>query len=807
VILGWLAASLVAGIALGYYWPETASQTARFGLATLLAGGTALAIARGRSGRFAPLALAIAGAAVVVGLTRGIQAAPANAWTPDTALTTPELSLEAVVLEDPVPFGDAVRIRVAPLVAPESPPWLTTEIELDVIARQLTGAAIAGRPPDGYRAGDRLSIAGRLSYGAVSGYAGVTVNASSVRLASGELDGNLLARLRAGANQAIDRTSPEPVAGLVKAMVTGSRTGIDQRTREAFRRSGTSHVLAISGLHVGIFASMALAVSVLALGRKNHWYLLVPGCAVWGYAFMAGLSPPVVRAALMASVFLAGRSLGRQNSIPPAVGAAGALMAAHEPALVGDVSFQLSFLAVLGIALVAPGVQAAGAAQLRRVEGSWPSPLIRLLEWTSSGVAMSVGAISLTGPVIVLRFDAISVWGLPATLLQVPALPFLIVAGVGEALLGALAPGVAILAGGPAWLAAKYVIAVAHFFGSLPGGAVPPSWPLFAGAALYYLLVAALVIRPRWLELFVTAQHTARRAVTGLASSWPPQRPVAGVGLVLALGAAFLVWIAAFSARDGRLHVTFFETTGGDVILITTPGGRQVLVDGGDSVFGAVRSLGGRLPFWDRTLDLIVLTHPHADHVRGLLAVLDRYRVATVLDSPSRYDSDVYAEWLAAVQHEGAARILAVPGTTIELGDGAVIEVLLAQSEEVAFDPNDRSVVLRLRYGGNSFLLMGDLSSSGERKLIATGADLRAEVLKVGHQGSKTSSSNELIAAVLPSLAIVPASIGNRYGHPHAEAMDRISALVSPDRVLVTGVRGTVDVASDGRRLVVRTAR
>lgn len=232
-----------------------------------------------------------------------------------------------------------------------------------------------------------------------------------------------------------------------------------------------------------------------------------------------------------------------------------------------------------------------------------------------------------------------------------------------------------------------------------------------------------------------------------------------------------------------------------------------MLVDGGDSTSGAVRSLSTRLPFWDRTLDLVVLTHPHADHARGLLAVLDRYRVAAILDSPSKYESAVYAEWLVRADAEGAARIAAVPGMTVELGDGTTIEVWLAAAEEAAPDPNDRSVVLRVRYGETAFLLTGDLSSVFEGELIRSRRDLRAMVLKVGHQGSKTSSSREFLASVMPSLAIVPASIGNRYGHPHREAMERVGAVVDPDRILVTAVRGTVDVESDGHRLTVRTER
>lgn len=481
-MLGWLAAAIVGGIGLGYYWPEGAPRVLRLVLGISLVSGCAAALARSQRGLAVPAALALTGLAAVSGMARGIQAAHGATELPDAFSTTASVSFEAVLLGDPVPFGDVIRLRARPVTVPVSPEF-DADVEFDVVTNGLVGAAESGRPPDGFLSGDRVFVTGRLSAAPPSRISALVISASSVRLATADSNAAWLARLRARLGASIDRSSPEPVAGLVKAMVTGSRTGLDQETRTAFRRSGTSHVLAISGLHVGIFASMAIGATVALFGRGSWLYLLVPAGVVWAYALIAGLSAPVARAAVMATVLLLGRALGRQNSVAPALGLAAASMALLDPSLPGNVSFQLSFLAVLGIAIVTPGIQDLGETLLSKFESAWPTCVSRVLAWVNSGVAMSVGAISLTAPVVALRFDAISAWSTPATLFQVPALPFLIVAGVFEAFLGIVAPSAAFLAAWPAWLAASYVIAVAKFFGSLPGGSIAPSAASMAVAA------------------------------------------------------------------------------------------------------------------------------------------------------------------------------------------------------------------------------------------------------------------------------------------------------------------------------------
>jgi competence protein ComEC len=424
---------------------------------------------------------------------------------------------------------------------------------------------------------------------------------------------------------------------------------------------------------------------------------------------------------------------------------------------------------------------------------------------------MSIGAVSMTAPVVALRFDSISAWGTPATLLQVPALPFLIVFGAAQGLLGLVWQPLGVLAGVPAIGAAIYVTRVADAFAALPGGAIMPSAPVLAASAAYYAALFAFLARSRLRALLpVVGSWLAHVAVSAreLAGRRSPLRQAAPRPVLFAaLALACMAWIGALSGPPDNLHVTFFEAGDGDSVLIRTPSGRQVLIDGGDSTHGAVRALGSRMPFWDRSLDMVVLTHPHADHARGLLAVLERFQVDFILDSPSTYESDVYQEWLEMAAAEGARRLTPVPRSTIQLDREIRLEVLLALPERLAPDPNDRSIVLRLTYGESSFLFTGDLTSVAERRLLDSDVKVRAAVLTVAHHGSKGSSSASFLQAVAPSIAVVPASVGNQFGHPHAETLERLRNHVDPERLLVTMDRGTIDIETDGRSYRVHTAR
>jgi competence protein ComEC len=234
---------------------------------------------------------------------------------------------------------------------------------------------------------------------------------------------------------------------------------------------------------------------------------------------------------------------------------------------------------------------------------------------------------------------------------------------------------------------------------------------------------------------------------------------------------------------DGSVRVTFFDVGQGDAALIVSPAGRQVVVDGGpdDALLAA---LGRAMPLLDREIELLVLSHPHLDHLAAFPDLLERYRVREVLLTGAAADAPAYRRFLELLPAEGARIRLADPLEDIDLGDGLVLDVLSPEPGllGVRADPNNTSVVLRAVFGSSSVLFTGDMEGPQEEELLERGTDLRADVLKVAHHGSKTSSSTGILLAVRPRLAVMSYGTGNRYGHPSPAVAARFRALGIPVR-------------------------
>lgn len=273
--------------------------------------------------------------------------------------------------------------------------------------------------------------------------------------------------------------------------------------------------------------------------------------------------------------------------------------------------------------------------------------------------------------------------------------------------------------------------------------------------------------------------------------------------LVLVAG---FIWGAVFrvEAHWGNLFLHALDVGQGDAIFIEAPNGNQVLIDGGPDDTVLAR-LGGIMPFWDRSIDLVVLTHPHADHLDGLLAVLERYNVGAVLESGVNHTIPEYGIWRKEVQRRSIPRTIARRNAVIHLGSEVEIRLWAPfQNYEgvTAKNIHDAAVVMELMFSDSRALLMADAESPLERKILAAGGDIRADVLKIGHHGSKTSTSAAFLAAVRPHVALISAGRKNRYGHPAGEVLDRLAAVGV--RILRTDEGGTVTLVSDGSGFVHR---
>jgi competence protein ComEC len=285
---------------------------------------------------------------------------------------------------------------------------------------------------------------------------------------------------------------------------------------------------------------------------------------------------------------------------------------------------------------------------------------------------------------------------------------------------------------------------------------------------------------------------------------WLPRLLVSPAALLAAAVLAALLWAAILARPDGRLHVWFLDVGQGDGILIQTPGGRQVLIDGGASAQVLLGELGAVMPFWDRDLDLVVLTHPDADHMLAQVEARGRHAIVAAWETAASAANPHSVAWRAAVEAAGAEVQLQHAGGWADLGDGVALWVLGPPGQGLSGEDadNDNSLVAKLVYGDFSVLLTGDAGAAAEAQLLREGAPLQATVLKVAHHGSKFSTGEAFVAAVNPALAVI--QVGeNRYGHPDSTALERLQG----STVLRTDVDGRIEVTSDGQQVWVDKER
>ena len=266
--------------------------------------------------------------------------------------------------------------------------------------------------------------------------------------------------------------------------------------------------------------------------------------------------------------------------------------------------------------------------------------------------------------------------------------------------------------------------------------------------------------------------------------------------LGILLGSFGLLTVLLYeTAAPKALRLIFFDIGQGDALFIETESGRQVLIDTGADGRRVLQKLADAIPFYDNTIDLLVLTHPDLDHIGGTLQVLESYRIGGVLLPYVTKDMPLLLGIVHALQEQNIPVLFAQRGDRVNLDEETVLDILWPpkRAEQVFSSGNDVSIVARLRYKNDSFLLTGDIEERGERALVALGSHLSSDVLKIGHHGSKTSTSAEFLQAVRPNLAII--SVGeNSYGHPNPEVLERLSGM----QILRTDENGDITLVSKG---------
>ena len=273
--------------------------------------------------------------------------------------------------------------------------------------------------------------------------------------------------------------------------------------------------------------------------------------------------------------------------------------------------------------------------------------------------------------------------------------------------------------------------------------------------------------------------------------------------LAILLFANFFIWNAIFiETRNGTLTVVFLDAGQGDAIFIEAPNGNQVLIDGGPNK-SVLRQLSKVMPFYDRSIDIVIATHPDKDHIGGLPDVLQRYTVDFILESGAKNDTGISRAFESAILQNKIKRIFAKREMAITLGDDVFLNILFPDRDVSEVESNTASIVAQLVYKNTEFMLTGDSPKTIEEYLVfLDGEKLRSDVLKVGHHGSKTSSSESFVGYVSPEYAIISAGADNSYGHPHKEVVEILNQFGSA--ILNTKDNGAIIFKSDGENIVVK---
>ena len=264
----------------------------------------------------------------------------------------------------------------------------------------------------------------------------------------------------------------------------------------------------------------------------------------------------------------------------------------------------------------------------------------------------------------------------------------------------------------------------------------------------------------------------------------------------------FLAWYAVFEISSQSLKVVFFDIGQGDAIFIETPKRTQILIDGGPSK-KIVEKLGQELPFFDRTIDFIIATHPDSDHISGLVEVLKSYRVDLVGGTGIKGSTAEFQEFSNEIEENKSGKVVLRKGQKIFIGKNLYFEVLAPLEDfegKTAKDYNTSSLVLKMAYGKSTFLFTGDAPISIEKKLAEEGSGISSQVLKISHHGSKTSTSNLFLEKVNPEIAVIQVGKDNRYGHPSQEVLERLAKYGI--KVMRTDQAGDIEFLSDGFSLI-----
>ncbi len=572
-------------------------------------------------------------------------------------------------------------------------------------------------------------------------------------------------RLKQFLSQKFSRNFGPRDAGFLKALFLGERSDLSEDFKDLFIKTGTMHILAVSGFNIGfLIASILLFLRPFPVSRDSSLLGAVPG--VWLYCAVVGWQAPVVRASVMATLFILGRALGRKTDGLNLLGAAAIVILGVQPKQIFDVGFQLSFLAVFGMIVFVP--------RFLRPPELLPFEKLTVFEtvlrYAKELFWVSFVCIVVTLPVTVQNFYIVSPWALLANLIVVPLAFFIFFMGV-----------IFFVVGG--WVSWVLKGLIEIFVGALFWIENIPASSVTVGKLepwLWGVMVSGIV----YLFLYRKAQKNAVRF-------W---------AIVFFLTGVFLA--QDFLRRaDSGFAMTVLDVGQGDAIDFQFPGNRHMLIDtgkGGDSDKGRwvitpfLKSKGVR------AIETLVITHPQEDHLGGALTVLDEFRVRRVVQSGRDYSTKLYRDFQKKVDAEKAECVTARRGERLGFFKGAEILVLNPDPGVIHKNINDDSVVLKIAYGGKSYLLTGDIQEPAIRHLLLKEkGTLKVDILKVPHHGGKMGAvGQEFVNQVNPKISVISCGERNPFGHPKPETLAILSSIPA-SKIFRTDSDGAILLTND----------
>jgi competence protein ComEC len=585
---------------------------------------------------------------------------------------------------------------------------------------------------------------------------------------------------RTSAYQQIDRLLPEPEASLLQGILLGLDQGISPRIRDDFNAVSASHIIAISGMNIAIVAGLLMGTARRVM--RDNLAVLLACIGVIVYSLFVGANPSVLRAAIMSILALIASRLGRQTYGPASLGFSALVMTAIQPNALWDVGFELSFLATCGLVFYVDPLQ-------NRLE-TWLSGFLsegrvkQVIALLSDSLVVTVAAQITTTPLIILVFKRFSLVSLPANFLIIPVQGQIMVWGILSLALAYMVWPLAQALAWVTWLFLAWTIEIVRLFAALPYASVglEAVSPVLIGGL--YIVMFVMTVAAQQPEDQRARWWAALRQGLGV-------KALAGAGLVVAL----LIGLAAAALPDGRLHVRFMNTGAASPALVTTPSGRTLLIDAGGSGRILSTGLGDALPFWSRSLDVVILTQPTEAHVAALPDVLSRYTPGTLITNGTP-GGQLERSIESSVMAQHGQVVVALSGSRIVVGNDVTLTVLASRGGDPANnDPGD-PVSLLLSDGQVRILFPGDLTPDSLATLLHQ--DVRALVLLVADLGNPALTDPAFLSAVSPRIVIVGPG-----AQPSPDALARLTA--SGVELHRLDQAGSIELITDGRQVSITT--